>query len=192
MDEQIACQQVMMEDSAVHSVQWVDFPLLEDRTITPEWLLERYLRHIRRFTLTLVRPRRDAEGIAFSLLGTSLALLRFREPVPFTLGEERSLALSICGGFLVQKGNCQRGEISFRCLPLEEKVRVTVLLTDFCPLLLGGEKPSRWRRLLYRWSQALLHKLVTVGFLRRLYQETAPPGACCRVVKVSPFEGEEI
>ncbi len=189
--EEIACQQVLSEDSSVYSIQWMTLPARHAGTITPEQLLERYLAHVRRFTLSLVRPVRSAEGIDFRLLATRLNLLSFVAPLAGGGGMSSSTTLRISGGYLVQPRECGRGELSFITEPHGEGIKVVVRLADYCPLLLGSRRPSRSRKLLYRLTQALLHKIVTVRFLVRLYHELEGHGRRVRVVRVKG-DGEDI
>ncbi len=189
--EEIACQQVLRADSSVFSVQWMTLPPRHASAITPERLLERYLTHVRRFTLSLVRPVRSAEGIDFRLLATRLSLLSFGVPIAEDDGVTSSTTLRICGGYLVQPRECNRGELSFITDAGGEGIRVTVRLADYCPLLLGSRSPSRGRKLLYRLTQALIHKRVTTRFLARLYRDLETDRKPIRVVKVSGG-GEDI
>ncbi|WP_305047049.1 hypothetical protein [Geoalkalibacter sp.] len=186
---EIACQQVLLDDSSVFSVQWLDLPRHLAENLTPVFLLERYLAHLRRFTLGLVRPRRDGERIRFCLLETSLALLEFSPPRYDDNNETRGLTLEICGGFLVQPALCDRGRLELATEDLGEAIRVRLQLSDFCPLLLGSSRPSLARRWFYRLTQAAIHKVVTVRFLLRLYRELAGPTACVKVVPVRVREG---
>lgn len=182
---QIACQQVLQEDSSVFSIQWTDLPSELAGELTPPCLLERYLEAIRRMTWGLIRPKETDDGIAFCLLGR-LALLRFLKPEP----EGDWLALRICGGLLVQRDQCERGELAFRCEPLPDgPVRVTLRLSDYCPLLLGSQRPSVVRRWLYRLTQAALHRLVTVRFLALLYRELGGDLRRVETVQVQVREG---
>jgi hypothetical protein len=189
---EIACQQVLCEDSSVFSIQWMTLASRHAGAVAPERLLERYLTHVRRFTLSLVRPARSTEAINFSLLTTRLNLLSFAPPLVTNDGPTSSVTLRISGGYLVQPRECGRGELSFITEPCEEGIKVVVRLADYCPLLLGSRRPSRGRKLLYRWTQALLHKVVTVRFLVRLYHELEGPGKRVRVVKARGITGEEI
>ncbi|MFA5517407.1 MAG: hypothetical protein WDA20_14105 [Desulfuromonadales bacterium] len=175
---EIACRQVLRKESSVHSEQWTVLPAVYAAGVTPELLLHRYLRHIRRFTWSLIRPRQDAEGIEFRLLGKSL--LRFQLPRR-TPG---ALTLAICGGLLVQPRNCARGELTFICEELPGGLRVSLQLADYCPMLLGGPAPNWPRKWSYRLTQAAIHRLVTVRFLTRLHRDLAGRKLCCRVVRV--------
>lgn len=178
---QIASQQVLQEDSSVFSIQWTDLPAELAGDLTPTHLLERYLDAIRRMTWGLIQPKVTAEGIAFRLLGF-VPLLCFLKPEP----EGDWLALRICGGLLVQRSQCDRGELAFNCEPLSGAlVRVTLRLSDYCPLLLGSQQPSIIRRWLYRLTQAALHRLVTVRFLALLYREL---GGTAKMIETIPVQ----
>jgi hypothetical protein len=189
---EIACQQVLREDSSVCSVQWMTIPVHHAPTISPPLLLERYLAHVRRCTLSLVRPARSAGGIDFRLIATGVKLLSFGIPLVGGDGFTRTITLRISGGWLVQPRECGRGELSFITEPMGDRVKVVVRLADYCPLLLGSRQPSRLRKLLYRLTQSLLHRIVTVRFLLRLYRELEGSGAPVRLVKAKETSGEEI
>ncbi len=184
----IACQQVLLEGAAVFSIQWMVMPAVHAPLLTPVALLERYLVHIRRFTLGLIRPARTETGIEFRLLGTTCALLRFNPPL--RQGDD-ILTLAIRGGVLVQRDQCGRGELAFLAEPTPDGIKVTLRLSDYSPLLLGSSNPSPLRKWLYRMTQASIHKLVTVRFLSRLYRELTG-NRCVQVVKVQVQSGEEI
>ena len=184
----IACQQVLLEDAAVFSIQWMVMPAVHALRLTPDALLESYLAHIRRFTLGLIRPARTGTGIEFRLLGSACALLCFTPPLSQGDG---ALTLAICGGVLVQRDQCRRGELAFLAEPAPGGIKVTLRLSDYCPLLLGSSSPSPLRKWLYRMTQASIHKLVTVRFLSRLYRELTG-NRCVRVVQVQVQSGENI
>ena len=174
-----------MEDNSVFSIQWTDLPLGLGKGMTPQRLLEAYLRAIRRMTWGLIQPQVTDDGIAFRLLGC-LPLLCFLRPEP----EGDWLALRICGGLLVQRDQCDRGELAFNCEPLPGgQVRVTLRLSDYCPLLLGSQRPSVVRRWLYRLTQATLHRLVTIRFLALLYRELGGVSRRIETVHVQVREG---
>ena len=182
---QIACQQVLVEDNSVFSIQWTDLPLELAKGMTPQRLLEAYLAAIRRMTWGLIRPQVMPDGIVFRLCG-SIPLLNFLSPSP----EGAGLALRICGGLLVQKNQCDRGELAFYCEPLSDRlVRITLRLSDYCPLLLGSQRPSVIRRWLYRLTQATLHRLVTIRFLALLYRELGGVARRIETVRVQVKEG---
>ncbi|HEY6873617.1 MAG TPA: hypothetical protein VI298_12925 [Geobacteraceae bacterium] len=189
--QEIACQQVLRGDSSVFSAQWLTLHPRHAGAVAPERLLERYLAHVRRVTCSLVRPARSAEGIDFRLLATRLNLLSFGTPGVAHEGMTSSVTLRISGGCLVQPRECGRGELSFIAEPHGEGIKVEVRIAGYCPLLLGSRRPSRGRKLLYRLTQALLHKVVTVGFLVRLYREREGRARRVRVVRVGG-DGENI
>ncbi len=191
-DIDIACQQVLQQDASVYSLQRLVIPPEYADRLTPEHLLERYLVHIRGFTGTLVRPTRAHGRLEFRLAGCRIALLSFTESPLKTEGTACCLALRICGGLLVQTGECDRGELTFTCRPSDQGLEVTLLLSDYCPLLLGDPNPRRWRKHLYRWTQAYIHKVVTIKFLGRLYRELTGKRGCSRVVKIQVAQGEDI
>lgn len=187
-DQEIACQQVLVEDSSVFSIQWSVFPAARAAQLTPDMLLDRYLAHIRRCTATIVRPHRSASGIQFRLFGSPWSLLSFRPPAK----EHHAVVLRICGGMLVQPGQRERGELHLGIEEQPDGIRVSLELSGYCPLILGPHPPSAFRRLLYRLSQAAIHRLVTVRFLALLYGELAGPGARVRVVGVKVRDGRPV
>lgn len=182
---EIACAQVLQKESSVLSVQWTVLP--PSAKMTPERLMERYLDDIRRFTLGVIRAVKTPEGIAFRLAGR-VDLLRFRGPTEEPGG---NLRLDICGGALAHREGCGRGKLSFGCEAVSGGTRVQVRLSDYCPLLLGPA-PGPWRKALYRFTQAAIHRLVTVRFLVRLQRQAAGRRVCCRVVRIPGVEGETI
>lgn len=190
--QEIACQQVLLEDSSVLSVQWMTLPVRHAGAVSPESLLERYLAHVRRFTLSLVRPVRSGAGIDFRLLTLGANLLSFTLPLAANEGSTRSVTLRISGGFLLHPEECGRGELSFTTEMVGEGMKVIVRLAGYAPLLLGSTAPPRWRKLLYRLTQALLHRIVTVRFLARLYHELEGHGTPIMVVRVRGTAGEDI
>jgi hypothetical protein len=193
IDQEIACQQVLVEDSSVFSIQWSIFPAEIAAGLTPRHLLDRYLAYIRRATLTVIRPNETAAGIEFLLLGSRLSLISFQPAVFEEEDESRTCALlRICGGMLVQPRQCDRGELRFGIENAPHGVRVSLLLSDFCPLILGGPSPSVVRRLLYQLTQAAIHRLVTIRFLALLYRELAGRSSAVRVVNVRVRDGRPV
>jgi hypothetical protein len=186
---EISCQQLLKEDASVYSRQWMVVPATVAARLSPSLLLERYLGYIRSWTWGVVRPVAVEGGVEFRLLGSGLSLISFTGPTGKAESSFGYLTLRICGGFLVQRGSCDRGELSFMVEQAANGVKVTLLLTDYCPLLLGSQRPSRLRRFLYRCTQALIHRLVTVHFLEAFYREMAGGGACIRVVH---YHGGEV
>ena len=186
--QEIACQQVLVDDSSVFSIQWSVFPAAITGGFSPQNLLERYLEYVRECTLSVIRPLVFNTGIEFRLAGTNWSLISFLPPQ----AAPDSLTLLICGGLLVQPRQCDRGEFRFALEPVQGGVRVSLRLSEFCPLILGGNSPSRVRFWLYRLTQAAIHRLVTVRFLTRLYRDLAGFPAAVRVVKVSARDGQPV
>lgn len=185
----IGCHQVLMEDASVWSVQTLAIPPAHAGTVTPAALFRLYLEHIRRFSLGLVKPLFRDDALHFSLAGSRLSLICFSPPEE----TNESLRIRICGGVLVQRDQCQRGELTFAVTPAADGgSTATLTLADFCPLLLGSDQPSVIRKWLYRITQAAIHRVVTVRFLARVYRQLCDPHACIRVVRVVSLEGEDI
>lgn len=187
-NQEIACQQVLVADSSVFSIQWSLFPAQMAAGLTPLHLLARYLAYIRSTTLSAIRPFESATGIEFRLLGSRWSLISFLPP------EERdgSATLRIRGGLLVQPHQCDRGELQFSVEPTPVGVKVSLQLSDYCPLLLGSSSPSPVRRWLYRLTQAAIHRLVTIRFLMLLYREMAGSSPPVRVVHVNIRDGRPV
>ena len=144
--QEIACQQVLVDDASVFSIQWSVFPAMIMEGFSPENLLERYLAFIRDCTISIIRPLVLITGVEFRLLGTNWSLINFLPPeaVP------DSVTLRICGGLLVQPGQSNRSEFRLGLEPVPGGVRVSLRLSEFCPLLLGGTPPSTFLYWLYR------------------------------------------
>ena len=191
-EREIACQQVLLEDASVYSVQWCVFPAPYGDGLTAAFLLERYLSHIREYTHAVITPVTTAGGIEFRIFGSSLSILSF-SPAEFSATDgTTTVDLCIAGGLLVQADACDRGKFTLTSVRVDEGSRVTLQLTDYCPLLLGSNRPSRLRKMLYRLTQAYIHKVVTVKYLARLYRELAGADIRIRLKKVTIREGEEI
>lgn len=178
----------MTEDASVFSVQWAELPAEVAGTLSAEGLLLRYLHFIRKCTLTLIRPVTLESGIEFRLIGTGWSLISFLPPV----FANSFATLRICGGILVQPRQCDRGELRFGAESLRDYVRVSLQLSDFCPLILGNRSPSLIRFWLYRLTQAAIHRLVTVRFLSLLYHELAGPSAGVRIRNVAVRAGKPV
>lgn len=185
---EISCQQVMLEDASVFSVQSTDLPVTIAESLSTKGLLFRYMSYVKKFTLTLIRPVALEVGIEFRLVGTDLSLISFLPPVY----ENDFATLRICGGVLVQPRQCDRGELRFGVEQLGGIVRVSLQLNEFCPLILGSHSPSFIRFWLYRVTQAAIHRLVTVRFLALLYHELAGSSACVRIVNVAVRTGKPV
>jgi len=184
----IACQQVMVDDASVFSVQSTDLPKAMAAELSSAELLLRYLGYVRKFTLTLIRPVTLEGGIEFRLIGTRQSLMSFLPPE--YAGDFATLR--ICGGFLVQPRQCDRGELRFGVEHLPESTRISLQLSDFCPLILGSRSPSPLRFWLYRLTQAAIHRLVTVRFLSLLCHKLAGPSAGIQVVNVVVRAGKPV
>lgn len=187
-EQEIACQQVLVEDSSVFSIQWGVFHPSLATGLSPEILLNRYLSYIRRCTVSIIRPCTLPTGVEFRLLGTGKSLISFLPAVT----EDASLVLRICGGLLVQPHQCERGEMRFGVEEQAEGVRVSLQLSEYCPLLLGSSSPSTLRRWFYRLTQAAIHRLVTVRFLILLYRDLTGINSAVRVVNVNVRDGRPI
>ncbi|MHB8123548.1 MAG: hypothetical protein ACYDG4_15495 [Desulfuromonadaceae bacterium] len=185
---EVACQQVMTEDASIFSVQQADLPTTIAGSLSADELLRRYLSYVRKCTLTLIRPTTLESGIEFRLICTNLSLISFLPPAR----TDGFVTLRICGGFLVQPRQCDRGELRFGAEPTLESVRISLQLSDFCPLILGGNSPSPLRLWLYRFTQAALHRLVTVRFLALLYHELVGPHARVRVKNIVVRAGRPV
>ena len=183
--QEIAHQQVLVEDSSVFSIQWSTFPASLAAGLTPQQLLDRYLAFVRSSTFSIIRPCRTAVGVDFRLLDSSASLISLSAPVI----EDKALVLRICGGLLVQPRQCDRGELRFSVETTENGVKVALQLSDYCPLLLGSPSPSFIRRWLYRLTQATIHRLVTIRFLKLLYRELTGTRSPVRVINAAVRDG---
>jgi hypothetical protein len=186
--QEIVCQQVLVEDSSVFSTQWSTFPREIASGLTPAILLNRYLSYIQRTTLSIIRPVATDNGIEFRFLATGRSLLSFLKPSD----EGDTVVMRICGGLLVQRHQCDRGELRFTVEAVSDGTRVTVQLSDYCPLILGGPYPSKGRYWLYRLTQSAIHRLVTVRFLVLLYRDLVGYSACVKVVAGQLREGHPV
>lgn len=190
--KEIACQQILEKDGSVFSVQWVVIPGHHATRLDPEFIMERYFSYLRFFTLNLVRPLRTESGIEFRLLSSKLYLLSFATPIYFENTVVRSITLHICGGPFVQSRRCDRGSFSFQTEIFAAGVKVTLQLDEYHPRLLGSTTPGRFRKNLYRFTQAFVHKLVTTMFLASLYREMEGSEFLFKTVSVNVRDGENI
>jgi hypothetical protein len=188
--QEIACQQVLVEDSSVFSIQWSVFPHAIAAGLTPEILLTRYLDYIRSCTVSIIRPVVTAEGIEFRLFSGRVSLISFLPPV--VDADSNASILRICGGMLVQPHQCDRGELRFGVEDAADGVKVSLQLSEFCPLILGGPTPCFTRRWLYRLTQAFIHRLVTVRFLVLLYRDLAGKSTPVRLVNAQVRSGRPV
>jgi hypothetical protein len=185
---EVACQQVLVEDSSVFSIQWSVFPVSVVAGLTPQLLLERYLSYIRRTTCAVIQPHGVESGIEFRLCGSRLSLISFLPPAV----EAGAVVLRICGGLLVQPQQCNRGELKIFVEQMAEGTKISLQLSDYCPLILGSSSPSAVRRWLYRLTQAAIHRLVTVRFLVLLYRDLVGHSVRVKLVSASVREGQPV
>jgi hypothetical protein len=189
---EVACQQVLLQDASVYSVQWLVVPERVAHLVTTQLLLDRYLKLVRDFTFSMARPLVSADGIEFRLFSSSLAFLSFAPPEHVSGQGTAAVLLRINGGFLVQARERGRGMLSLLTEQDEGGLRITVQLSYCGPLLLGKGPPSRLRRLLYRVTQGALHKAVTIRFLSDLYRELTGEKIQVSVKKVRVKDGMDI
>ena len=104
--QEIACQQVLVEDSSVFSIQWSLFPESVAAGLTAEDLVARYLEYVRQFTATFIRPEILPEGIRFRLLSSRLSVITFNPLVLHSDNSSSSAVLHVNGGILVQPREC--------------------------------------------------------------------------------------
>ncbi len=188
--QEIACQQVMIADASVFSVQWTTLPSTTVGVFSAEEMLYRYLHYIKKCTLTLIRPVILESSIEFRLIGTELSLISFWPPVH----TDNFATVPIRGGFLVQPHRRARGEFRFGVEPepIPGRIRISLQLSDFYPSILGGKSPSPIRFWIYRITQATLHRLVAIRFLSLLYHELSGCSAGVRVVKIAIQVGKPV
>jgi hypothetical protein len=186
----IEFHQVLKTDGTVHSHQWLVLPATSAPDLSVEDSVVRYLAFLRSCTLGLVKPERNADGIALRLLG--LPLISFCLPV-VTRNESATHAdLFINGGLLVQSDSCSRGQLRFSIISTPEQIRIELRLSDYCPLLLGSRTPTCFRKWLYHITQASIHKLVTIRFLSSLYRDLTGIRPPYNIVKKSLADAEDI
>lgn len=189
---EICCQQVLLPDASIYSVQWIDMAAAVAHGLTADFLLQHYFRVVRDATLGLIRPIRSVHGVEFRIAGTRFALLAF-EPARFEADQAgESVHLCISGGLLVQAGECDRGMFSLQKSSRGAVARITVQLSDYCPLLLGSRNPSRVRTLFYGLTQSYFHKVVTFRYLSSLYRVVTGAKPRAGVKKVQVRQGVDI
>jgi hypothetical protein len=186
--EIIACQQVLEDDHSVFSIQWLVIPRQFPHPSSAE-LLALYLRYLEKCTLKIVRPVQTGEGVEFRLMKSSRALIKFCQPQHVTTDNGERTVLHIAGGLLVQQDQCERGKLEFIVEQTSAGSRLTLKLSDYCPLLLGSTQPSLWRKWLYRFTQAYIHKIVTVRFLSMVYRRITGKGVRKGVVNMVVRQG---
>jgi hypothetical protein len=189
---EIACQQVLTHDASVFSIQWTVIPEKYSAKLTPDFVLERYFSYLQRFTFSMVRPAWTEDGLEFRLLSTKLHLLAFSAPIHAGTGVVASITFHICGGPFVQSKLCDRGIFSFITEKIPGGVKVIVRLSEYHPRLLGNTNPGRFRKNLYRMTQAFIHKVATTRFLASLYRDLTGEKASFTIVTAQVQAGEEI
>lgn len=189
-NNKIACQQILEADHSVFSLQMVVIPTGEYPKLASVDLLHLYLEYIQRVTLGLIRPGETPDGIQFRLAGTKLTLIEFSPPQTERSEESQKTTICICGGVLVQPQECDRGQLDFIIETVSAGTRVILKLSDYCPLLLGNNRPSFWRKLLYRLTQAYIHKIVTIGFVAMTYKKITGRRPSRKVVSVAVRHGK--
>ncbi len=189
--DRIACQQILEKDHSVFSIQWIVIPPGIPHGLNSARLLQLYLDYIQRLTFGLFRSVENAAGLEFRLAGSSISLIKFLPPVTAETDNGEKTSLLISGGFLVQPQECNRGQLDFMVETVETGCRVTLKLSDYCPLLLGNSQPSLFRKWLYRLTQAYLHKIVTISFLASVYQKSAGVSLKKGVVRIAVRKGQD-
>lgn len=190
-NNKIACQQILAEDHSVFSLQMVVIPAGDYPELASLSLLHLYLNFIHRVTLGLIQPVATPAGIQFLLAGTKLTLIEFSLPQTEKSGESQKTTICICGGILVQPKECDRGQLDFIIETIPAGRRIILQLSDYCPLLLGDNRPSFWRKLLYRLTQAYIHKVVTIRFIANTYREITGRRPTRGVVSVAVRQGRK-
>jgi len=188
---EIACQQILSQDASVYSVQRLVVAERYAHLVTARLLFDRYLELVRDCTFSIIRPVIGSDGVQFRLFASSLALLSFAPPEYLCGQGTGAVHLRINGGLLVQARGAGRGTFSFLTDREEGGLRITVQLSDYCPLLLGGARPSLLRRLFFKITQGYIHKAMTVRFLSGWYRELTGEKVRARVKQVRVKEGEE-
>ena len=189
---EIACQQVLKEDASVFSVQWIILPGEYAGRLTSDFIMGSYFCYLKRVTLFLARPVTTEHGVEFRFMFTRFHLLAFAAPLYADVEGVGSVTLRICGGPFVQGDQCNRGKFTFCSEVVPDGVKVSVRLSGYYPRLLGSRAPGRFRKHLYRFTQAFIHKLVTTRFLAFLYRDLTGVRPRFRVAAVHEETGEEI
>jgi hypothetical protein len=156
------------EAGAVESRQWITLPrgLVAPDDGGARELGRRYLAEVARFSHGLVRPRRQADGVALVLLGL-VPLLRFDPP---EVGHENGTVecrYPIRGGLLVARPG---GSLVVAQRP---GVELELLVAGYFPRLGGSVRRRSLRRTLYTALQARAHRAVGRRFLERAAGEVS-------------------
>ncbi len=189
--DRVACQQVLEEDHSVFSIQWLVIPPGFHCELSSEGLLQLYHEYIEHCTLGIIRSVERDSGVEFRLLGSSVAILRFSPALTVKTASGEKTTLRISGGFLVQPKQCDKGQFEFFVETVASGTRLTLKLSDYCPLLLGSSQPSIWRKWLYRLTQAYLHKIVTLHFLAIVYRKVTGEKLKSGTIRIAVRKGAE-
>jgi hypothetical protein len=187
--DRIAFQQVLEEDHSVFSIQTVVIPLGKSSELTSAELLHLYLGYVKKCTLGLIQTEESPDGIAFRLIGTYVAIIKFSPQLFAESNDTQKTTLCISGGLLVQPEERDRGQLDFMVESVANGIRATLKLSDYCPLILGSSQPSLWRKWLYRLTQAYLHKIVTIRFLAMVYRKFTGKKLTKDVVRIAVRQG---
>ena len=147
---------------AVESRQWITLP----RALVPaddggaRELGRRYLAEVARFSHGLVRPRRQADGVALVLAGI-VPLLRFDPPAARVEDGRVECRYAIRGGALVARPG---GSLVVAQRP---GVELELVVAGYFPRLGGSMRRRSLRRALYTAIQARAHRAVGRRFLER-------------------------
>lgn len=190
MERTIEFHQVLKMDGTVHSHQWIVLPAMSAPDLSVEDIVVRYLAFLRFCTHGLVNPERNADGIALRCLG--IPLIRLCLPVVTRSETVTHADLFINGGFLVQRNSCSRGQLRFSIISAPGQIRIEIRLSDYCPLLLGSQTPTRFRKWLYHITQSSIHKFVTIRFLATLCSDLTGCKPPFKVVKNSLADAEDV
>jgi hypothetical protein len=186
--QEIVCQQALVDNMSIFSTQWSDFPEAITTGLSPEIMLNRYLVYVRQCTLSIIRPQLSSTGLELRFFNTGWSLINFLPPET----DCDSVTLHICGGFLVQPRQSDRGEFRFGLEQVSGGLRLSLRLSEFYPLILGNPPPSPIRFWLYRRTQAAVHRLVTIRFLTMLYKEMSGSSVPARVVNLPTCNGQPL
>jgi hypothetical protein len=192
-DDRIACQQILAANHSIFSIQQLLLPADPGLTISSPELLRLYLEYIERFTLGIIRVRTTADSIDFCLSLFGVVIIRFGAAQHVAANGIETSTLRISGGVLVQPKECLGGgELVFTVAQHDSGALMSLQLVDYCPLLLGSKRPSLLRKWLYRLTQAYIHKVITIRFLRMVYQQLTGKKLPRGTVPLAVRKGENI
>src|ERR1035437_3730511 len=122
---EISCQQILLQDASVYSVQWLVIPERYAHHVSARLLFDRYLKLVRDRTFSLIRPVVSPDGVQFRLIASSLSFLSFSAPEYLSGPEAAAVHLSINGGLMVQARASNRGMFSLLTERAEGGLRIT-------------------------------------------------------------------